>query len=104
MPREIHRRDETHAEILNALRGAGYMCVPTANCGGFLGDIVVAAEEMNLVLEVKPVKWRGPRNERERAQETRRIAWRSMGGQVEVVRNVAEALQFVRFGLGTGLE
>jgi Holliday junction resolvase len=102
--RKIHRIDETHIAIVDALRGAGFSCVSTANTGGFMGDLVVAADGLNLILEVKPAGWRGPRNEREKEQCERRWEWRNAGGQVEVVRTPFEALQFIKFGLGAGLE
>lgn len=102
--RRIHRIDDTHVEILIALREAGFHCLSTANSGGFMGDLVVAVDGANIILEVKPAGWKGPRNEREEKQCDRRNEWRESGGQVEVVRTPLEALQFIKFGLGAGLE
>jgi hypothetical protein len=104
MSRSIHRRDSTHTYILQSIREAGFTCLPTATYGGFFGDIVVAIDGSNIILEVKPEGWTRPRNDREREQAVRRERWRSAGGQVEVVRTPFEALHYIKFGLGPGLE
>lgn len=92
-----HRLDSSHREIMEGVRGEGIAIVSTAQLGGFLGD-AIAAFCGNILLEFKPTRWRGPRDDRERRQQAARIAWRAAGGQIEVARTLAEALEIIRSG------
>lgn len=87
--RNSHRPDDTHGPIRDGLRRLGETVADVHEATGFC-DLVVARG--NRMLEVKPEGWTKPRNEKERKQAEWREAWIAAGGQVDVVRNLREAL------------
>lgn len=90
-----HRLDVSHPEIIRKVRKAGYAAIPTAQLGNFIGDMVVPVCGVNLIFELKPAGWKGPRNERERKQQEARRLWRAAGGQVNTCTTFEQVMAVI---------
>ena len=81
------RTDANHAEIVAALRKAGYTVQSLAAVGAGCPDLLVGVTGANLLMEVK-----APKGKRNALQERWAEAW---GGTVHVVRSVEDAFKAI---------
>lgn len=92
------RRDRNHAEIRDALRKIpGVSVADTASLGDGFPDLVVGYMRRNFTLEVKDEQQPPSKQKLSDEEQDWHDAWR---GQVDVVRNLNEALHVI--GLGDG--
>lgn len=91
-------------DVADWVRREGYTVLNVADDTDFIGDLIVAVDGRNEILVVRPEHWIDPSDQLEMRKKERRALWRESGGQIEVVRSGPEAMQFLRYGLGSGLE
>lgn len=87
---DVRRRarvDQNHAEIVSALRQAGYSVQSLAAVGRGAPDLLVGAKGTNLLMEVK-----APKGKRNVLQERWADTW---DGTVHVVRSIEDALMVI---------
>ena len=93
MKRRAAKVDDNQAEIVAALRACGCSVAVTSSAGGGFPDLCVGIQGKNYLLEVKDGSKSPSRQKLTPDQVTFHATWE---GQVNVVRNIDEALIAVR--------
>lgn len=85
--RRASRRDQNASEIKSALEQSGCYVVSLETVGGGVPDLLVVKGGRTILVETKTQDGKLSSRQRQFAQR-----WTFYGGQVEVVRDVAQAL------------
>lgn len=86
------KRDGNHAELVSQLLGVGYSVLDTADLGHGAPDLVVGANGINLLLEIKNPEQPPSKRKLTPDEQDFRDSWR---GQYAVVETLEDVIRIV---------